>query len=61
MGPDQAVTMGPEQPVTAIAGYAVAAAALRHHLTQARWDRLRWGFAGSYVLLAGRAAAEAAR
>lgn len=43
------------------AGYAVAAASLRHHLTQARWDRLRRGFAGSYVLLAGRAAAEAAR
>ena len=42
------------------AGYAVAAAALRHQLTQARWDRLRRGFAGSYVLLAGRAAAEAA-
>ncbi len=43
------------------AGYAVAAAALRHQLTQTRWDRLRRAFAGSYVLLAGRAAAEAAR
>lgn len=43
------------------ATYAGAAAALRHLLTPTRWARLRWGFAGSYVLLAGRAAVQAAR
>ncbi len=37
------------------AGYAVAAAGLRHLVTPRRSAGLRWLFAGSYVALAGRA------